>query len=169
VSRTYNTRPRWVKLNDPKFPTKERHQHYVVKKEQIGEEEVQLYPWRIDLPVKTYMRPLYRRWSEVVPCTIDIPEVHWMQERTRELKSNIEKLCERRELFTQGCSCCSRRITKQMTNGALRSKVSQAMHSAIRDFGKWEILPLDEIEYNEDWLDVDINPTSKYDSPYWWD
>lgn len=166
MSRTYSHRPHWVKLNDPKTPTKERHQHYVVKKEKVGEELVETYAWRrdLDMPKHTYTRAIYYRWTEQVPCTIDIPEHSW-QDRSK----YPDKLCDKRLLFTVGCPCCSRRYTKRLTNGARRSKVNQAMNSAVRDLGKWILLPDDVIAYDEAWDDVDINPVSKYDSPYWWD
>lgn len=163
MSRTYHHRPRWVKLNDPKFPTKERHQHYVVRREKTGNLiEVTRHKW-IGAPEYTepytVIVPEYAQWVEHVPCTIDLPEVSWMNERQRVKNGNREKLCDKRELIWS-CPCCSYKDKKQTYNRAMRSKVNQQLHCAVRDYG-WTTDA-------DEWYDVDI--TEKHKSyNEWWD
>lgn len=147
MSRTYKTRPRWVKLNDPKFPTKEHHQHHVVKKEKIGEEPSPLYPWRDELPVKIYMRPIYHRWVEAVPCDIARPEMSWRDERKAYGTEN-EKHCTKSPLYSSKCSCCSRAYAKKLSAKAQRASINQQLHNATRDYG-WTT-------DTDEWYDVDV-------------
>lgn len=169
MSRTYNHRPRWVKLNDPKFPSIERHQHHVVKSEKIGERKYIRTPasvardeygkvvWRQE--EYSWKVPVYRRWTENVPCTIDMPEVSWMHARQKARNGDREKLCDKRELIWS-CPCCTRRDKKQMYSRAMRGKVNQQLHSAVRDYG-WTTEA-------DEWYDVDI--TEKHKSyNEWWD
>lgn len=183
MSRTYNHRPRWVKLNDPKFPVIERHQHYEIKKEKVGEEETRLYPWS-EINYKTYMRPIYHRWAEIVPCTIDIPEVSWVQERVRDRNAENEKLCDKRELIWS-CPCCSRDGAKRSINRATRARINRQLHNAVRDYGNncdtdpaastdwpdgfddygtiWKSTPI------QNWWDVDISEAHKVYHDDKWD
>lgn len=172
MSRTYNTRPHWVKLNDPKFPTIERHQHYKIHTEYTGEQRPSLWNPK-------YMVRDYYQWVENIPCTIDMPEVinqHW--------KFNKTKLCDKRELIWS-CPCCSKKQYKCLTNRAVRAKIKQKLHQATVDYGRscdtdlfssiqvpngfddygtiWESTEL------PNWWDVDIQVDSKYDKSYWWD
>lgn len=164
MSRTYNHRPRWVKLNDPKFPTRERHQHYVVKREKTGHyEEITRYKWvgepRYTEPY-TVLIPEYRQWVEEVPCTIHLPEVSWMSERNRKMNGTLEKLCDKRELIWS-CPCCSRKSLKQDGNRARRVRINQQLHNAVRDYGR-------TTEANE-WYDVDISEAHRVYHDYDWD
>lgn len=159
MSRTYNHRPRWVKLNDPKFPTKERHQHYKIHTEYTGEYETVTHGGFWGIKPWTSQRPIYRQWVEHVPCTIDLPEVSWMNERQRVYAGNREKLCDKRELIWS-CPCCTKRDKKKTYNRAMRGKVNQQLHCAVRDFG-WTTDA-------DEWYDVDI--TEKHKSyNEWWD
>lgn len=164
MSRTYNHRPRWVKLNDPKFPTKERHQHHVIKSEKTGEEEAFTYHRWVGPPKYTepytVMRPVFRRWVEYVPCTIDLPEVSWMNERQRRTNGTREKLCDKRELIWS-CPCCSRKGLKQDANRARRVRINQQLHNAVRDYGRTTDA--------DEWYDVDISEAHRVYHDYNWD
>lgn len=159
MSRTYSTRPEWVKLNDPKFPTKERHQHYTVKCEKIGEKETPLFPWRSELPTMYTTRPVYRRWVEAVSCTIDIPEMSWREERLYRLSNNLEKLCDKRPLYRDSYPCCSRAYAKKLSAKAQRASINQQLHNAVRDYG-WTTDP-------DEWYDIDITPGASEDWKCW--
>lgn len=192
MSRTYKTRPQWVKLNDPKFPTKERHQHHVVKSEKIGErkyihqaeevgrDEYGKVLYRI--PEHSWNVAVYRRWTENVPCTIDIPEMSWREARHRRMNGSLEKLCDKRPLVWS-CSCCSRRGLKRATNSSIRAKIKQQLHMAVRANGHHTVTDPDasiivaegvdeygtlyqEIELPS-WWDVDV--TEKHFDSYKWD
>lgn len=161
MSRTYKTRPRWVKLNDPKFPTRERHQHHVIKREKIGEQETPLFPWNKELPVRYTMRPIYRRWTEIVPCTIDMPEVSWREERHQRLNGSIEKLCDKRPLIRDACSCCTRSYAKRLSAKSQRASINQQLHNAVRDYG-WTT-------DTDQWYDVDITTAGVAEDWDFWD
>lgn len=163
MSRTYNHRPRWVKLNDPKFPVKERHQHHVVKREKTGRlVEVTRHKW-IGAPKYTepytVMVPEYAQWVENVPCTIHLPEVSWMNERHRVKNGSQEKLCDKRELIWS-CPCCSKKGKKQEYNRATRARINQQLRCAARDY-RWTT---DE----DEWYDVDISE-AHHAYNEWWD
>lgn len=165
MSRTYKTRPYWVKLNDPKFPTKERHQHHVVKREKTGRmEEYTVHVWTGDIfnmqPV-VRLRPQYREWTEYVPCSIDIPEKPWREERHDRLSDNREKLCDKRPLLNNSCSCCTRSYAKRLSAQAQRATINQQLHNAVRDYG-WTTDP-------EEWYDVDIHHMSVNEDWKFWD
>jgi hypothetical protein len=49
-----------------------------------------------------------------------------------------------------------------LTNGAMRSKVRQQLHNAVRDYGSY-------CEDGAVWYDVDVAPDTKYASSCWWD
>lgn len=187
MSRTYNHRPHWVKLNDPKFPVIERHQHYVVKREKIGMGIRTRNKWVGGdkyIEEVEYEYPLYRRWSEAVPCTIDIPEISWAREKNRDKNSPLEKLCDKRELISS-CPCCSRAGAKRSTNRAQRARIHRQLHNALRDFGHncdtdpaassdwpdgfdddgtiWKSIPI------QNWWDVDISEAHKVYHDDKWD
>lgn len=165
MSRTYNHRPRWVKLNDPTFPTKESHQHYVVKREKSGRMITHTRHRWVGYPEYTvaeeYEVPHYYVWVEAVPCSIDIPEKPWREARHDRLSNNREKLCDKRELYNNGCSCCTRRYAKKLSSQAQRATINQQLHNAVRDFG--------HSADPDDWYDVDINHMSVNEDWKWWD
>ena len=188
MSRTYKTNPRWVKLNDPKSATVERHEHFAVKREKSGKMETRTRHRWVGPPEYTvaeeYEVPHYYTWVEAVPCTIDLPEVSWTAERKRRAEG-VNKLCDKRFVYEKGCSCCSKRGYKSATNQAKRAKIKQALKGAINNYG-WttdtdpEHMMLMPNGYDEDgtiwrvvdypnWWDVDIQVDSRYDSKYWWD
>lgn len=166
MSRTYNTRPQWVKLNDPKFPTRESHQHHVVQSKKIGEGKYIHTPayverdengrvvWRQE--ERSWPISLYARWTENVPCTIDLPERPW-----RESRNYSEKRCDKRPLIGYGCSCCSRRFAKKLSSQAQRATINQQLHNAVRDYGR--------SADPDNWYDVDINHMSVNEDWKWWD
>lgn len=167
MSRTYNHRPRWVKLNDPTFPTKESHQHYTVRREKSGRTTTQTRTyWRVvDGWPKTetveYEVPHYYTWVEAVPCSIDIPEKPWREARHDRLSNNREKLCDKRPLISDPCSCCTRRYAKHLSAKAQRASINQQLHNAVRDFG-WTADP-------DEWYDVDITTAGIAEDWKFWD
>jgi hypothetical protein len=157
MSRTYNTRPMWVRNNDPRnVPVRVSHQHSVVLSEVIGEEEYEPH-WA---PGTTRTRALYHRWSEPVECTVDVPEEtpsSWRFRHPRN-QTNEEKLAEKH------CYCYPRWYSetwrsekdfKRLTNSAVRGKVRQQLHTALIS--------------DLDWDEIDIHTDSKYDWSGWWD
>lgn len=171
MSRTFKTRPHWVKLNDPKYPTRERHQHFAVKREKIGEEMYIHTPEIVErdeygkvirrVPEYGWMRPVFRTWVEEVPCTIDIPEMSWREERHLRMKGEVEKLCDKVQLYRQACPCCTRTYAKKLSARAQRATINQQLHNAVRDFG--------HSADPDDWYDVDINHMSVNEDWKWWD
>lgn len=171
LSRTYSTRPYWVKLNDPKFPTKERHQHHIVKSEKIGErkyihqaeevgrDEYGKVLYRI--PERSWMVNVRRYWTEDVPCTIDIPEVSWREEQRLTKLGEFDKLCDKRPLYRNGCPCCTRAYAKRLSAKSQRASVNQQLHNAVRDYG-WTADP-------DEWYDVDINTAGVAENWDFWD
>jgi hypothetical protein len=162
LSRTYKTRPEWVKLNDPNFPTKEHHQHHRIMREPTGRMIESYYSvWTGDifnLERKVRMVPEYRVWSEDIDCTIDMPEVpggqHW--------RYNGEKLCDKRPLYRNGCPCChSNAYAKRIYHKAQRCGINQQLRNAVRDNG-WTADP-------EEWYDVDITSAGIADDWDIWD
>ncbi len=163
MSRTHKDRPHWVRRNDPKTDKYATHDHKVVCREQIGEEEVMrlVYDrdgWHTHKEV-WYTRPLFKRWVETVPCTLDVPEngpSSWRYRRPR-TQTNEEKLADKHcywnlEYYPGGPSG---KEYKKLTNSALRSKVRTQLHMArVNDL---------------DWDEVDINDGGKYASRGWWD
>jgi hypothetical protein len=164
------------------------HDHKIVCREQIGEEPVMRnvpdkdgWHWKEELH---YMRPVYRRWVETVPCTLDMPESgpsEWWGARRNE--SNEDKRTKKHcywhlEYYPGGPSG---KPYKRLTHSAERSKVHTQLHNAIRDNGRWvedlfwlKYLDEDEMpdypwpEYIE-WEEVDVKDDSKYASRGWWD
>lgn len=163
MSRTYNTRPQWVKLNDPKFPVKEHHQHYVVKREKSGRMITYTRHRWVGYPEYTvaeeYEVPHYYVWVEAVPCSIDIPEKPWRDAKHARLSDKREKLCDKRPLIGYGCSCCTRRYAKKLYTKGVRANINQQLHNAVRDYG-WTADP-------DDWYDVDITETNDEDWGFW--
>lgn len=158
MSRTYSTRPEWVKLNDPKFPTKERHQHHRIMREPTGNMvEYVTHRWTGDIfnlePIVRLI-PEYRIWTENIDCTIDIPEQpyqHW--------KYNKTKLCDKRPLYRDSCPCCTRAYAKRLSAKAQRASINQQLHNAVRDLGK--------TDDPDQWYDVDITPGASEDWKFW--
>lgn len=168
MSRTLKDRPHWVRRNDPTTEKYASHDHKIVCREKIGEEPIMRrvpskdgWHWYDEV---WYTRPLFRRWVESVPCTLDIPETGpsswWGKHRN---SSNEDK--------RQGKHCYwnleyypggpSGKEYKRLTNSAIRSKVRTQLHNAVRDYGHdWD---------EEDWYEVDIHDGGKYVSRGWWD
>ena len=149
MSRTRKDRPYWVLHNDPKSPRKAHHHHLKTVREKVGEEPV----YRDDFdgkPFVWYARPLYKRWVETVECDLDKPYkqndgfhgkncsyyLDWYPENYRSNKS-----------------------MQRLTNGALRSKVRQQLHTA---------LICQDPNEPANWWDVDIHSDSKYAKSGWW-
>lgn len=162
MSRTYKTRPEWVKLNDPKFPTKERHQHIRVMREPTGRKIVEsVEHWTyVDgwpkLVTEQMERTEYKIWSENIDCTIDLPEQpyqHW--------RFNKTKLCDKRPAYRVGCTCCSRSYSKRLSAKTQRVSINQQLHNAVRDYG-WTTDP-------NEWYDVDITTFGVAEDWDYWD
>lgn len=167
MSRTYHHRPRWVKLNDPKFPTVEHHQHYVVKREKSGRMITKTrHVWIKDsagfshTTEENYEVPHYYTWVEAVPCTIDMPEISWREERRR-VGTPQEKLCDKTPLIREGCPCCTRSYAKKLSAKAQRASINQQLHNATRDHG-WTTDP-------DEWYDVDITSAEVAEDWDFWD
>jgi hypothetical protein len=189
LSRTLKDRPHWVRRNDPTVEKFAKHDHKVVLREKIGEEPVmrRAYDrdgWHSHDEVE-YYRPLFKRWVETVPCTIDVPEEgtsSWRFRRPRSLTNDElrnEKNCYWNLEYYPGGP--SGKPYKRLTHGAERSKVHTQLHNAVRDNGRWvedlfwlKYLDEDEMpdypwpEYIR-WEEVDVKDDSKYASRGWWD
>jgi hypothetical protein len=147
----------WVKNNDPRnVATRVSHQHSVVLKEQIGEETYEP-AWA---PGTTRIKPLYKRWSVPVECTLDVPETTpsaWRRRYPR-IETNEDKLTDKHcysylRWYSETWKSC--KSYKRLTNSATRGKVRQQLHTALIS--------------SEDWDEVDIYTDSKYDWYGWWD
>lgn len=168
MSRTLKDRPHWVRRNDPSTEKYARHDHLITCREKIGEEPVMRrvpskdgWHWEDEV---WYTRPIFKRWTEKIPCTLDVPEEGpsswWGKRRNR---SNDELRAEKNcywnlEYYPGGPSG---KPFKHLTHSAERSKIRTQLHNAVRDFGQdWE---------DGDWDEVDIHNDSKYASRGWWD
>lgn len=162
LSRTLKDRPHWVRRNDPKTEKYASHDHKVVCREKIGEEPITRrvpskdgWHWYDEV---WYTRPLFKRWVEHVPCTLDVLETGpsaWRSRRPR-VQTNEEKLADKHcywnlEYYPGGPSG---KVYKRLTHGAERSKIRQQLQLALN---------------SGDWDDVDIYNDSKYASRGWWD
>lgn len=154
MSRTYKTRPQWVKLNDPKFPSMQRHDHIVIHREKTGRmitktrsKWIYAEGWG-KLVQEEYEVPELRIWSEIVPCDMDKPEVSWRVEKKLRATGE-EKRCDKLPLYRNGCPCCSHSYSKRLDSQTKRASINQQLHNAVRDHG-WTTDP-------DEWYDVDIN------------
>lgn len=143
MSRTLKDRPYSVLKADPKMARYASHHHITSRREKVGEEVITRDGYDRsgelihDIPFWT--RPLYKHWVENVDCTLEDPEspdkhCYWWLEYYPNVRSNKD--------------------FKSLTNGALRSKVRQQLHTALLD-GDWEA--------------VDIHADCKYAWYGWWD
>lgn len=163
MSRTYKTRPRWVQLNDPKFPTVERHDHLIKRSEPTGrmiESAYQPYWDGFGPKPEPIMYAEKRYWTEVAPCDIDKPERSYRDSR-KTWGTDEEKRCDKRPLIKEPCSCCSRWYAKKLDVKAKRSSINQQLHNAVRDYG-WTADP-------EEWYDVDISEIGTSEDWKFWD
>jgi|ERR1700741_668813 len=168
MSRTHKDRPYWVMKNDPNADRYARHDHLITLKEQIGEEPVMRrvptkdgWHWTDEV---WYVRKLYRYWTVPVDCTLDVPEEPMSVWRRKTLtRTNEDKLAEKNcfHWLEYYPNVRSSKDVKQLTNGAIRSKVRQQLHQAVRDYGSWW--------EDDDWYDVDIFVDSKHINSGWWD
>lgn len=190
MSRTYNTRPEWVKLNDPKFPTRELHNHLVNKSEKTGR---MITKTRIKWVVRDgwpkteeeeYEVPEILHWTEVAPCDIDTPHVSW-RDRRKTWGTDQEKRCEKRPAIRTPCSCCSRWYAKRLSAQAQRASINQQLRNAVRDYGRnCDTDPESHIEvqigyddlgsiygklYLSNWWDVDITAAGVAEDWDFWD
>ncbi len=169
MSRTRKDRPYWVLKNDPKMARYASHDHVVTLMELVGEEPVYRrvpdkdgYHWQDKL---WYVRKLYKRTPVVVPCTLDIPEgtpSTWRY-RSPRIISNEERLKQKNCYWglEYHPNIRSNKDMKQLTNGAVRSKVRQQLHEAVKSYGTdWD---------EDDWYDVDVFVDSKHIHAGWWD
>lgn len=172
MSRTLKDRPYWVRVNDPKSSRRASHQHHVTCREKIGEEPVYRqkldkdgWHWHDEL---IYKRPVYRLWTEEIPCTLSRPEKSpssWrMKHRTRTDEEFNNKVLNDKHcnywLMHDG-DYVSGKDFKRLTHSAERGKIRTQLHNAVRDYGAyWE---------DDDWDDIDIHNDSKYASRGWWD
>lgn len=171
MSRTLKDRPYWVLKQDPSMSRYATHQHHVVLREEIAEEPVYRrvptkdgWHWEDEV---WYTRKLFKRWTANTDCTLDIPEGNpssWRLRSPRPIPSNEKKLEEKNcywwlEYYP---NVRSHKDYKRLTNGAMRSKVRQQLHNAVRDYGSY-------CEDGAVWYDVDVAPDTKYASSCWWD
>lgn len=169
MSRTRKDRPYWVLKNDPSMERYASHDHLVLQTEWIGEEPVYRralskdgWHWEDKL---YYTRQLYKRWYVAVDCTLDIPEgtpSTWRLNYPRVI-TNEDRLADKHCYWNLEYypNVKSHKDFKKLTNGAVRSKVKQKLHTAVRDYGRyWE---------DGDWEDIDVFEDSKYNSSQWWD
>ncbi|WPH59015.1 hypothetical protein SEA_LUCKYSOCKE_45 [Streptomyces phage LuckySocke] len=168
MSRTYKDRPHWVRRNDPTTEKYASHDHLITCREKVGEEPVMRralskdgWHWEDEV---WYTRPLFKRWTEKVPCTLHVPEEgpsnHWRKtyNRTNEEKRNNKNCFFNLEYYPGGPSG---KVFKRLTHGAERSKIRQQLQVALNTHSHW----WDDGE----WDDVDIHNDSKYASRGWWD
>lgn len=163
MSRTLKDRPHWVRRNDPKTDKYAKHDHKVILREKVGEEPVMRRAYDRDgwhsHDEVWYYRPLFKRWIETIPCTLDVPEngpSSWRWRRPRNLTNDElrnEKNCHWNLEYYPGGP--SGKEYKRLTNGAIRSKVRTQLHLALVN--------------DLDWDEVDINDGGKYLSRGWWD
>lgn len=163
MSRTYKTRPEWVKLNDPKSLTYVRHDHLVQRYEPTGrmiESPYQPY-WNGEGPKpEPRMIQEKRHWTEIVECDEYKPERSWRDER-KVWGTDEEKRCDRRFVVRSPCFCCSRWYAKRLSAQAQRASINQQLHNAIRDYG-WTTDP-------DEWYDVDITTAGVAEDWDFWD
>ena len=145
MSRTLKDRPYWVLKNDPKMDRYAIHHHLITHRELVGYEPI-MRTDGLGNEVLWYMAGIYNSWSERVDCTLDLPESP-SDSRFR----NDKHCCYWLEYYP---NIRSNKDIKQLTNGALRSKVRQQLREAILD-GDWEA--------------VDIHTDCKYIWYGWWD
>lgn len=168
MSRTRKDRPYWVLKSDPKMDRYATHDHIVVVYDVVGEE-----PIYRRVPNKDgwgyheelwYTRKLYKRTPVQVPCTLDTPDKPrhtWRYSRSLTAPDRLEqKNCYWWLEYYPNVR--SHKDFKQLTSGAVRSKVRQKLHEAVRDYGA-STTDLD------DWYDVDVFVDSKHINKGWWD
>ncbi len=172
MSRTLKDRPYWVRVNDPSSSRRASHTHMITCHEKIGEEPVYRevpdkdgWHWRKEV---SYMRPLFRRWVETVPCTLNLPE----RRSSNSWRMAPRKLGEERNEYMRNDKHCNYWLThdgdyvsgkafKRLTHSAERSKIRQQLQTALTTHNYWWD--------DGDWNDVDIHNDSKYASRGWWD
>ena len=171
MSRTRKDRPYWVRANDPTSARRASHKHLITCIEKIGEEVVTRNGWNFKLDrwendVPWYTRGIYRRWTEQVPCTLDIPE---KTPSTWRWHGNSRPYDNDRERNDKHCNYWlqydgdyrSGKDWKHLTNSAVRGKVKEQLNAAVRDYGSyWE---------DGDWDDVDVFVDSKHAGNGWYD
>lgn len=140
MSRTFKDRPYWVLKNDPKMARYAVHNHLVPHRKEVGEEQYNIFSWRKDSHDLTPIyrtRKLYKRWSEYVPCTLDIPETKDYDE---------DKHCEYYLEYYPNVH--SNKSAKHMVNKSTRGKVRQQCKELV---GKYDRV----IDFREQLLDGD--------------
>lgn len=168
MSRTYKTRPRWVRLNDPTSDTIERHEHFAVRREKSGRMVTkERYNWKTG-NVEPMQVPHEYVWVEAVPCTIDIPELPWRVERHKYNDDN-RKRCDKRFVNELPCPCCSHRYSKELSHGAQRAKIKQEIKKALNTYGRnTDTNPMSCDEWPNG-FDEDGTIYKIVDAPNWWD
>ena len=186
MSRTRKDRPYWVLKNDPKMSRRAIHEHLIPQREKVGEEEYNLYAWRPDIEPVVRIRPLFKRWTEQVECTLDIPEknhtVHtgsWQGARTNE--EMLEgKHCE--YLLDYYPNIRSNKDNKRLINKSVRAKSRSQCRQLAKKFDNvydWreELMWLKEFTLEDVWYAQGIDPDDwdVYADPkrtgrnWWWD
>ena len=163
MSRTYKTRPRWVKLNDPTSQTYERHDHLITRWEYTGRMvEAAYQPWWNGEGPKPepVMYPEKRRWTEVADCDIDKPHRSWRDAR-RVWGTDEEKRCDKSFIVREACSCCSHRYAKNLFTSAKRASIHTQLRKAVL-YNGWTADP-------NQWYDVDINTAGIGEDWDYWD
>ena len=163
MSRTYNTRPRWVRLNDPKSLTYERHDHLIKRSEPTGrmiESAYQPYWDGTGPKPEPRMYPEKRYWTEVVECDIDKPHTSWRDWR-KTAGTDAEKRCGKSFVVREPCSCCRRTYAKFLSAKSQRASINQQLHNAVRDYG-WTTDP-------DEWYNVDITTANVAEDWDFWD
>ena len=172
MSRTRKDRPYWVRVNDPNSSRRASHGHMITCHEKIGEEPVYRsvpskdgWHWREEV---SYNRPLFRRWTEPVPCTLDVPE----RRSSNSWRMAPRRLGEERNEYLRNDKHCnywlnydgdyvSGKSWKHLTNSAVRGKVKEQLNAAVKSYGSyWE---------DGDWDEVDVFVDSKHAGNGWYD
>lgn len=151
MSRTLKDRPYKVLKSDPTMDRYCRHDHLKIHREKVGEKKYIHTPaesirdengeFLYYIPERSWIVNVYDRWAENVDCTLDLSEddpekqCYWWLEYYPNIHSD--------------------KAFKRLTNGAIRSKVRQQLHTALTSGLGWD--------------EIDIYTDSKYDWSGWWD
>jgi len=128
--------------NDPNAARYAVHDHLVPQREEVGEESYNIYKWHPrghELEPVFRTRPLYKRWYEYVPCTLDLPEVNdTTYHRWQGSKSNEEMLdqknCEYHLEYYPNDK--SNKTAKRIVNKTARGKVRQQCRDLAGKFDR---------------------------------
>lgn len=195
MSRTFKDRPYRIRVEDARTPRKyENHNHFIALREQIGEEKIVIREAVEDWYGKhdvyhvselSYMRPLYRRWFAIKPCTIDLPmPKHGHKGYTSRSKMTNEQLmaekdCYHEAYYWPGHRGSNSKYFQRLSNKAQRGEIRTQLIKAVREFDRvyddrditypWNRTLEDVWEANGvDQYSVDVYTDSYYESRGWW-